>query len=72
MPKYNEETKESIDAHQQGARVASLNKTYGISRYSIKSWYSLRKEITLHHLKMEEHHTTGRKEVNHQEFKNRK
>ena len=50
MKEYSGEMKlMMIEAHQQGASVASLSKLYGISRYAIQSWCGLRKEVELRH-----------------------
>lgn len=50
MPRYSEKTKLMIvQAHQQGSSIASLSRTYEISRYTIQSWCGLRKEVELRH-----------------------
>ena len=45
---YPESIKEQIrKEYKEGASQLSLNKKYGISRYTIKSWCGLRKEVNL-------------------------
>ena len=45
---YSESIKEQIrKEYKEGASQLSLNKKYGISRYTIQSWCGLRKEVNL-------------------------
>ena len=45
---YSESIKEQIrKEYKEGASQSSLNKKYGISRYTIQSWCGLRKEVNL-------------------------
>ena len=45
---YSESIKEQIKKeYKEGASQLSLNKKYGISRYTIQSWCGLRKEVNL-------------------------
>ena len=45
---YSELIKEQIrKEYKEGASQLSLNKKYGISRYTIQSWCGLRKEVNL-------------------------
>jgi len=45
---YSESIKEQIrKEYREGASQLSLNKKYGISRYTIQSWCGLRKEVNL-------------------------
>ena len=45
---YSESIKEQIrKEYNEGASQRSLNKKYGISRYTIQSWCGLRKEVNL-------------------------
>ena len=45
---YSESIKEQIrKEYNEGASQCSLNKKYGISRYTIQSWCGLRREVNL-------------------------
>ena len=45
---YSESIKEQIrKEYNEGASQRSLNKKYGISRYTIQSWCGLRSEVNL-------------------------
>jgi transposase-like protein len=45
---YSESIKEQIrKEYKEGTSQLSLNKKYGISRYTIQSWCGLRKEVNL-------------------------
>ena len=45
---YSESIKEQIrKEYNEGASQRSLNKKYGISRYTIQSWCGLRNEVNL-------------------------
>ena len=45
---YSESIKEQIrKEYKEGASQMSLNKKYGISRYTIQSWCGLRSEVNL-------------------------
>jgi transposase-like protein len=45
---YSESIKEQIrKEYNEGTSQLSLNKKYGISRYTIQSWCGLRKEVNL-------------------------
>ena len=45
---YSESIKEQIrKEYKEGASQLSLNKKYGISRYTIQSWCGLRSEVNL-------------------------
>ena len=45
---YSESIKEQIrKEYNEGASQRSLNKKYGISRYTIQSWCGLRREVNL-------------------------
>ena len=82
MKEYSREMKlMMIEAHQQGASVASLSKLYGISRYAIQSWCGLRKEVELRHAaplpkgrprKRKTTQATGKSGTNDQTIKNGK